>query len=73
MEAYLDVCIAHCPSCASYYAEASWYALNLESDLECGKCGTSFNAKKHSTDRALIRFKLSEEGKIKALELAERE
>lgn len=70
MDAYLDVSVAKCPSCGKYYAEASWYALNLESDLECGKCGKSFSAKKHSTDRALVRFRLNEEGKIKVLELA---
>jgi hypothetical protein len=71
MEAYLDVCIARCPSCGSCYAEAGWYALGLGADLECGKCGASFNAKKHSTDRALVRFRLGGKGKIKALELVE--
>jgi hypothetical protein len=68
MEAYLDVCIARCPNCASYYAEASWYAINLGSDLECGKCKASFSAKECLTDRVTIRFKLKD-GKIKALDI----
>ncbi len=72
MEASLDVCIAKCPSCGKHYAEASWYALTLESDLECGKCGAKFNAEEHSTDEALVRFELSDDGKVKSLKLMQR-
>lgn len=67
MEAYLDVCITQCPSCKNFYAEASWYAIELSSDLECPTCKKSFNAEKNSTDRLLVKFSLDESGKVKAL------
>jgi uncharacterized protein (UPF0212 family) len=70
MEAYLDTCITKCPSCGTYFAEASWYAVNLGSDLECGRCGDSFNAKERCTDRVLVKFKLSRAGEVETLELA---
>lgn len=71
MEAFLDVCVCRCPACGNYYAEAAWYALVLESDLECGRCGEVFSASKHFTDRTLLRFKLDEKGKIAGVEAVE--
>jgi len=67
METYLDVCITRCPSCKTYYAEASWYALELSQNLECGKCGNSFSAEQNSKDRFLLKFFLDEEGKVKSV------
>jgi uncharacterized C2H2 Zn-finger protein len=68
MEAFLEVSVSRCPACGSYYAEAAWYALVLESDLECGRCGEVFSATEHFTDRALLRFKLDKKGKITGIE-----
>ncbi len=71
MKATLDVCITRCPGCGTFYAEASWYAIALSSDLECSKCGTSFSAEKNFTDRILIEFSLDNEGKVKKVERGE--
>ncbi len=68
MEAFLEVSVSRCPSCGNYYAEAAWYALVLESDLECGKCGEVFSATEHFTDRALLRFKLDKKGGIEEVD-----
>lgn len=68
---YLDVCIAQCPECKTYYAEASWYAIELECDLQCNKCGKSFSPKRFSTDRVMVEFEVSEEGKVKKVRVAE--
>jgi len=70
-EAWFDISLIRCPYCGTYYAEASWYVVSLESDLECGKCRKSFNSKKHATDRVMVRFKLDQEGRIEDVELKE--
>jgi hypothetical protein len=66
-KAYLDVCIGICPYCGGPYADASWY-IELESDVECGRCGKSWNPKKHKTDRILLEFSLDEDKKVKGIE-----
>ncbi|MEM0254111.1 MAG: hypothetical protein QXY73_02365 [Candidatus Bathyarchaeia archaeon] len=72
MRAWLDVSIIRCPVCGSYYAEASWYVMEMESDIQCGKCGKEFNSKNNSTDRALIEFELNGSGRIKSVKIAEK-
>ena len=68
MEAYLDVCNVRCPSCNSYYAEASWFAIELGSDMECGKCKVLFNAAQNVCDRLTLRFSI-EDGKVTKVEI----
>lgn len=70
--AWLDVSVFHCPQCGRYYAEASWYAIELESDIECGSCHETFNTKNHLTDRVMLRFTLDDKGKMTKAEMAER-
>lgn len=64
-EAWFDVAVFRCPSCGRFYVDASWYAVTLESDIECGFCHTNFNAKKELTDRALLKFMIDKKGKIR--------
>ncbi|RLI22143.1 hypothetical protein DRO54_01830 [Candidatus Bathyarchaeota archaeon] len=63
--AWLDVTIMKCPNCGRYYAEASWYAIDMASDIECGECGYTFNSKRSAVDRVLIEFELNHEEKAK--------
>jgi len=37
-KAWLDVAIFRCPKCRSFYVDASWYAVKLESDIEWSVC-----------------------------------
>jgi len=62
--AWLDVSAFKCPKCGRYYADASWYVVELESDIECGGCQESFNAEKELTDRIMLEFKIDEKGKV---------
>jgi len=64
MKAWLDVAVLRCPNCAHYYVDASWYVLEMESDIECGRCGTEFNSKKNATDRTMLEFEIDENGKM---------
>ena len=63
--AWLDVTIMRCPNCGRYYAESSWYAIEMESDIECGECGYTFNTRKNAVDRILLEFELNSSGKVK--------
>jgi hypothetical protein len=45
---WLDIAIIQCPSCGRFYADASWYVIEIGADTECGSCHTTFNAKKAS-------------------------
>jgi hypothetical protein len=71
MKAWLDVALLRCPNCGHYYVDASWYVVEMESDIECGRYGTEFNSKKNATDRAMLEFKLDENGKMKKVNIAE--
>jgi len=66
-EAWLDAVVFRCPSCGRFYVDASWYAITLESDIECGVCHTNFNPKKESTDRALLKFALDKNDTIREI------
>jgi len=70
-EAWLDVSIFQCPACGRYYADASWYAVELESDIECGSCHKTFNAKKQATDRVMLKFEIDEKGKASGVDITE--
>jgi uncharacterized protein (UPF0212 family) len=71
MKAWLDVALLRCPKCGHYYVDASWYVVEMESDIECGHCGTEFNSKKNATDRALLEFKLDGNGKMQEVKISE--
>jgi len=62
-KAWLDISLLQCPNCGRLYAEASWYAVELESDMECGSCHKIFNAKKQLKDRVMLEFQINEKGR----------
>jgi transcription elongation factor Elf1 len=70
-ESLLDVAVFRCPNCGHYYVDASWYVVEMESDIECGRCGTEFNSKKNATDRAMFEFQIDENGKMQNAKIAE--
>jgi|Deesub1362B_J571_1020462.scaffolds.fasta_scaffold00005_365 transcription elongation factor Elf1 len=59
--AYLDASILKCPYCGKLYVDASWYTLDMESDLECGVCGGSFNSHRNLIKRVLLKFSIYDE------------
>ena len=66
---WLDVSIFRCPQCNREYADASWYAYELASDIECGDCHTIFNAKKQLTDRMMVQFEIDDHGIAQTVEI----
>ncbi|MBN1762327.1 MAG: hypothetical protein JW878_04520 [Methanomicrobia archaeon] len=66
-KAYLDVTVSICPHCGAPYADASWYALELGSDVECGVCGRTWNPKTCKVDRILVEIELDDEGNVAAV------
>jgi transcription elongation factor Elf1 len=70
MEAWLDVALLRCPKCGRYYVDASWYVMEMESDIECGSCGTEFNSKKNAKDRAMLEFQIDEHGKLQEVKIS---
>ena len=62
--AFLDVTISVCPYCGTPYADASWYVIELASDVQCGVCGRTWNPGGHKTDRILVEFLLTKEGTV---------
>jgi hypothetical protein len=70
MKAWLDVAVLRCPNCGCYYVDASWYVVEMESDIECGHCGTEFNSKKNATDRAMLEFQIDKERKTREVKIA---
>ena len=69
MKAWLDVALLRCPDCGHYYVDASWYVIEMESDIECGQCGAEFNSKKNAKDRAILEFQIDENGKIQMMKI----
>ena len=70
MKVWLDVSVLRCPNCGSRYADASWYVMEMESDIQCGNCGKDFNSKKNATDRAILEFEIDDSGKIQKVGIA---
>jgi len=68
-DAWLDVSIIRCPSCGRCYPDASWYAVELESDIECGECHRVFNTRNHLTDRVMLEFEIDDQGRVVKTEL----
>jgi len=61
--AWLDVSVMRCPHCGRYFVDASWYVVELESDIECGSCHRTFNTKRQLTDRLMLGFKIDKKGR----------
>jgi transposase-like protein len=70
-EAWLDVTITRCPNCGRFYADASWYIVEMASDTQCGSCHKTFNTKTYLTDRIMLRLKVNGTGKVEEVEVAE--
>jgi len=68
-KAWFDISVIQCPNCRHYYADASWYVVEIGADIECGVCHTTFNTKKNVTDRIMLNLKLDEEGKVQEAEV----
>jgi len=71
MKAWLDVSLLRCPNCGHYYVDASWYVVEMESDIECGYCGTEFNSKKNTKDRVMLEFQIDEDEKVQNVKVVE--
>jgi DNA-directed RNA polymerase subunit RPC12/RpoP len=71
MNTWLDVAVVRCPNCGNSHADASWFLIELESDIQCGHCQTEFDGKENATDRALLEFTLNEDGKLRSVRIAE--
>jgi NMD protein affecting ribosome stability and mRNA decay len=70
MNTWLDVAVVRCPNCGNYHVDASWYVIELESDMQCGRCQTEFNGKENATDRVLLKFVIDEDGKMQDVKIA---
>lgn len=71
MNTWLDVAVVRCPNCGNYHVDASWYIIELESDIQCGRCQTEFNGKENATDRVLLEFVIDENGKMQTTKIVE--
>ena len=68
---YLDISIIRCPNCGKLYADASWYVLDMESDIECGVCGYTFNSTKNLVKRLLLEIDVKNNFEVKTEEINE--
>lgn len=68
-DAWLDIAIICCPNCGRFYADASWYIIEMASDTECGSCHKTFNTKTFLTDRIMLRLKIDEDGNVERAEV----
>lgn len=71
MKAWLDATLLRCPNCGHFYVDASWYVMEMESDIECGHCKTDFNSRKNAKDRVMLEFQLNDNVTIKSVKIAE--
>jgi len=71
MKAWLDMALLRCPNCGHYYVDASWYVMEMESEIECGQCGTEFNSKKNAQDRVMLEFRVDENGKMQMVKISD--
>ena len=53
---WIDISVIKCPNCGKLYADASWYVVDMESEIECTKCGYTFNTRENLIDRILVRL-----------------
>jgi hypothetical protein len=64
MNTWLDAAVVQCPKCGNFHVDASWYLVELASDITCGKCRTEFNGKQSVTDRVILEFAVNDQGKM---------
>jgi len=69
-KAWLDISVIQCPNCGGFYADASWYVIEIGADIECGTCHKMFNTKKNATDRIMLSLKIDDERKVQDVEIA---
>lgn len=69
--AWLDIAITRCPNCGRHYTDASWYIIEMASDIECGSCHANFSTKRNLTDRIMLSLKVDGNGKVEEAEVAE--
>jgi len=69
-KAWLDISVIKCPNCGRYYADASWYVVEIGADIECGTCHSTFNTRKTATDRVMISLKIDDAGKVQGVSVA---
>jgi len=70
LKAWLDIAVIQCPRCGRYYADASWYVIEMGADIECGTCHTDFNTKRQLKDRIMLELKIDKNGKVVDAEVA---
>ncbi|HDD70015.1 hypothetical protein CW707_00170 [Candidatus Bathyarchaeota archaeon] len=70
MKTWLDIAVLRCPHCGHYYVDASWYVIEMESDIQCGRCKKEFNSRKNATDRILLECQIDENGKLQNVKIA---
>jgi len=61
---WLDIALIQCPRCGRYYADASWYVVEMGADIECGSCHENFNTKRQLKDRIMLELKIGNHGKV---------
>lgn len=71
MNAWLDLAVVRCPNCGNLHVDASWFLVELDSDIQCGHCQTEFNGKDNLTDRVLLKFGVNKAGKMQNAHVAE--
>ena len=69
MKAWLDIAVLLCPNCGRRYVDASWYTVEMESDIECGDYRTIFNSKKNATDSVMLEFRIDQNGKMQKVKI----
>ena len=70
-KAWLDIAVIQCPKCGRYYADASWYVVEMGADIECGNCRENFNTKRQLKDRVMLELKIDNNGKVVDTEVSE--
>jgi len=68
-KAWLDIALIQCPHCGRYYADASWYIVEIGAEIECGTCHENFNTKKQLKDRIMLELSVDEKGRVKRTEI----
>jgi len=68
-KASLDMALIQCPNCGHYYADASWYVVEIGADIECGACHETFNTKKHIEDRVMLELSIDEKGEVSKIDI----
>lgn len=63
MKTWSDVAVLRRPSCGRNYVDASWYVVEMKSDIECGGCDVKFNSKAQQI--VMLEFQIIEDGKCR--------